>query len=373
MRTVPSFVRSGWIAVVLLAFAMGWYGTIDPATVPGADLHAYRPMAEAAPGFAETVPAPFVYRILPPWLAGNIRLVTGMSDTWAFTVVTMASLAAALTLLLRRLQRAGASTALAAVVAGLFVLNPYIVGATVYNPFQACDAVALLCILAALEALDDGRTFRLAVWLALGALTREPCLLVLLPVVVRTVRRGDRSAWLAFVGAATPAVALTVAVRLAITPVEPGPGFLTTVVDYLPKWVDPATWMRIVVTTFLPIGLLPWVHPRPSLAWLRANTDLALFSAAVLASSFLGGDVERLLAPAVVLAYPLAAITLSRLRPWGWVVMTGIALVGSLHYRYAVLSPFSREAYAAVALATAVAAAGATLVPRLMARNTPRP
>ncbi|MEM6784860.1 MAG: hypothetical protein AAF624_14140 [Bacteroidota bacterium] len=303
------------------------YGAIDYATISGTDLQWYRPMAQAAPGLDLTMRTPFVYRPLGPWLAG---LWPGPDPVGFYVGTTLTALVLA-ALLYALLRGDGIRPRFALLAALGFFTSPYVFGVLVYNFFHLADLLAFVWIVAGLLLLYRHEWLGLAVVLALGALTREVCLLLIPAAFVylweqNRLRAEGRTLALVVL----PALGLAFGYRWLA---DPGPGGLSIVASLLeegPKAARLDTWVRLFVVAWAPLSLWPLVFPRQTVAYAHAYPHRAVFALLVLASVFVGYDQERLVAPAFVFVVPLMAWlvqhALASRRAWPWLC----ALVGTM-------------------------------------------
>ena len=359
-RTVPGVGYP--LALVALAFGMAWgYGEIDYlGAFADVDLRHYRAMAQAAPGIAD-VPRPFTHRLLGPFLVGLLP----MPDPVGFRVWTAAALVGLTLGLYGFGRRLGFAPPACAFMAALLPLNPYVFGFPAFNPFQLNDGLGMALVVAAFIALVDRRWVLYAVALALGAAAREVALLVIPAALVflweRDALRAEAGRWLA---ASLPAVAVFVALRVAL-PAD-GPGFASLLLDHAGKASDPATWYRLLVNAWAPLGLLPLVFWPTTQAFARQHRYLVVFAALVLGSALFGGDQERLVAPALVAVYPLVGAIVER-HLWtrlALAVLVVAAFVTSLHHLTARFPLPSREWTIALSLVALTAVTAMALLQR---------
>ncbi len=319
------------LSLAALALMMAWlYGEIDYlGAFAGVDLRHYRVMAQAAPGFAN-VPQPFLFRPLGPYFAGLLPL----PDPAAFYLLSAAALVALVVLLYRWMLEQGRSPATSALAAGLLTLNPYVFGFFAFNFFQLADVLALVGIVVAFHALGDGRWALFAAALALGVLAREPAVLVV-PAAFVFLWERRRPNWDAVpvALAVLPGLALFVGFRLVVEP-SGGPSLWQTFLNASGKAASLETWYRLLVNAWAPLSLLPLVFWRTTQSFFEEHLFLAAFGLLVLGSALFGGDQERLVAPALVVVYPLVGNILED-RRWtrpALAVLVACAFVTSLHH-----------------------------------------
>lgn len=342
------YCRPFGVLTLAIVIAHFWFTTIDYNGVyANIDLKHYREMASVAPEILTSAQAPFVYRILPPWIAGVFG--RGLeSELLGFQVVAAWAVLFGAMMLYMYLGAKGVRDATALTMACLAVISQHVLGGVVFNPFQACDAISIALMLVMLLCIERGHIAGFIVASVLGAATREPCLLML-PVAIaylltqRTymLEQGKRTL-VRWIAACIPAALVFVIIRTAIHPVNAEWGIGAMVVENAYKFTDPESWVRLVLFAAAPISLIPLVFIRQTRTVLAANVHLVVLLVLVVASSFLGADTERLVAPAMVVYYLISARVMDERSS---LVVNGVlivaALVCSLHPIYARLSPFS--------------------------------
>ncbi|MEL7362208.1 MAG: hypothetical protein AAFN13_09055, partial [Bacteroidota bacterium] len=212
------------------------------------------------------------------------------------------------------------------------------------------------------------RWLGLALVLALGALTREACLLLIPAAFVylweqNRLRDDGRRLALAVV----PALVLAFGYRWLA---EPGPGGLSIIASLLeegPKVARPDTWVRLLVIAWAPLSLWPLVFPKQTVAYVRAHPHRVVFALLVLASVFVGYDQERLVAPAFVFVVPLMGSliqhALGSRRAWPWALVLAGTMALNVPSHLAARFPLPSRPWtivltlAAVGLATLIALA----------------
>ena len=352
---MKTYVKPLIILAVVLLCAHFWFNTVDFNGVhANIDLKHYRTMAAAAPGVLTPSTAPFAYRILPSWMAGVVG--KGLNDELlGFRIVSVLSVLFAAMMLYVYLVSRKVRNITALTMACLAVISQHVLGSVVFNPFQICDALAIGLMLAMLLCIERAHIFGFFAASVIGALTREPCLLMI-PVALTYViwqQRSIRSSvfghvsrsqnivqWIA---ACVPAIVVAIVVRaflIAATNTDWSLGAM--VVENAYKFTDPETWARMALFAAAPISLFPFVFLRQTRTVLGENVHLVVLFVLVVASSFLGADTERLVAPAMVVYYLITARVMDEHSSWVLhYVLVLAALVCSLHPVYARFSPFT--------------------------------
>ncbi len=356
------------IVVCVVGIMVAWYGEIDPsafASQSELDLVHYQRMATAAPHIDPHVPAPFVYRVLPPLLAGTLTPLVG-SQVQAFRLLTVASLLCCLLLFRRWLLSRDIDARTSLFVTCLLAASPHVVGASLFNPYQLTDALSLLVIMASIIAIERGAWWRYAVLLCIGAATRETCMLM---VPVAIIVAWPSRQWRMALAASAPAMVPFFALRSMMSPENQGWDLIGNYAVYAWKLTDPVAWYRLCVNCMIPFTLLPVVAASRLPDLVRKNMHLAVLVALVVVASFAGKDVERLVAPTFVAFYGLLAVILQR-----WVRMDAVtvvflvatALLAALHPLYSQRDLVDRTTYIAISVVVSAA------VPIFLALRTRR-
>lgn len=350
----PFSVRHEW-AWLLFCVGIGlwgrfWFGGIDYlGAFAHVDLAKYRQMAAAAPYLDLSTPAPFGYRILPSWLAGSFF----SNPDFGFYALTTFSLLSLNALFYRFLRLQGASPSSSAGVVAAFTFNPYLWGFTAFNYFQLCDALTFVFALLMVEAIEKKAKCIFACLLCLGALTREPNLL-LLPFALFTVWGTERTetrlkAILLWLSAALPALALWAWIRVLATPEGNTWSFSQAILDNAGKWTSGEAWYRQLVNVYVPFGLLPFLFWREALHFFQTHKAWALYTFLVFLSCFLGVDKERLMGPTFWVFYTALALLAdtykSKINKYLLSFIIALIFLVSLHHLYFSQAFLSREVY----------------------------
>jgi hypothetical protein len=343
LRTSHNTILAFAVIVVQVVFlSCCWFGTIDYlGEFSGIDLAQYQRMARAAPDIDAGVPAPFAYRVAVPYVVGVLFPTDVVLGFRISAFVLMMFLAVQFYRLLRLYE---ASQTYAMVSVAVVLWNPYLGGYIFFNPFQAGDAFAYLLMLVALEALLRKKYGALALALLIGATVRETTMLLVPAAILAAVSSRERNKLLI---ASVPALLVFSTLRYLVPVANTDWSLFATALDYAQYSLAPVRWGRLLVNAFAPLsavlGLAMWQHLRT----MRRPSVEDLLGVGIIASTFLGGDVERLAGPALFLL-------LLRLRPYLErfferriflvVLLTGVVLC-SLHFMFSQLAPFPKLVY----------------------------
>ena len=329
-----------WLVVVLaVASIMIWlYGSIDYTVPPYSqwDLRSYFRMAEAAPGIAANIHQPFIYRLLGPYIVGLLPLAEPLGFRIASTLTALA-LAALFYLFLGNQD---ISPILASSSAILLLTNRSLLGYGVWNFFQLNDALSLLYLVGLFWLLEHKSWSWFGGLLLLGALTRETAFLMIPVAAIALLQeRASKRDWISLALAVGPGVACFVLVRWLVEPAG-GMGLWEALRFHSAKLLAGETWLRLLVTPFMPLTFVPLIFWRASLAFFRQRRwHLLTFVLLVYASALFGQNNERLVAPVSIVYYWLLAQILQETSeyrpPWLLPLTLALAFLGSLHHEYA--------------------------------------
>ncbi len=319
----------------------------------------YVPMAEAAPGLDVRQPQPYVFRWLGPWLAGVLPVTVVL----AFQLWAVAGSLALAALLYAVCWAQGVRAEAAALAVVLLAANPYLFGFNVFNQVQLGDLLTQLGLGAALWLLWRRQYATMGAVLAVTVLAREPAILMVPVAAVWAWERGRlREDGVRLALALVPVVVLFLLPRLLLRDV----GGLTLAQAFeaaSAAALSPATWARLLVNAWAPAVALLAVWPGETLRWARGHLHLVALFALTTASTFFGGDLERLMQPAIWAVYPAVAVLLDRHwagRRGPLAVLLLAAALTSLHHitaRFPLPDRQLTAALAGVALALALSAA----------------
>jgi len=293
------------ICLAAAVVALFIYGRIDYSSqrFPEWDLNSYHQMARAAPGFNTTVPQPFVYRILGPFIAG----VLPIPDPWNFYALSAGASVLLVALFFLFLCRVGITPLAACYSTILFIFNKYLFGFPIWDFFQIDDILAMVFILGMFWSILDRKWAMFSALLALGALTREVTLLLAPTALVYLAeRRLLATDGVKALAAIVPGVVCFAAIRWIIAS-EEALKILDAFLVYSHKMLLPETWGRLLINSFVPLSLTPLVFWRHSWEFARQNKYMVLFVILVFSSTWFAGNNERLMAPAAIIFYLLTA------------------------------------------------------------------
>jgi hypothetical protein len=344
-------MRSVLLLCITLALAYLLYDTVDYLGAQSSiDLRHYRIMAQAAPAFLQHEDAPFVYRPLPPWIAGIVgRLVGG--DVNGFFVATIIVVLVGAYSVKLFLQKHGVLEPTSTMLASVSILSPSVFGGSVFNPFQLTDAMGIALIVLGLMALENESWIMFGLCLLLGALTRETVLL-LVPLAVL-----KRNTMLML--ACIPAIAVAVGIREWAIVHNEGWTLWGNLEIYIQKAASAKVWYRILINAFAPISLLPLAVASVSWKTVKRHAPVFILAAIIGTSVFVGADVERLLGPAFIAVALAAGTILDKILHRRFLIILTIvlALTPLFHPAYSRFDVFTKEASYAVSFLCTVALA----------------
>lgn len=306
------------------------------------DLHKYRAVALASPRIDTSVPRPFIYRPLGPFLAGLLPVETDTS----FYLLNVAALLGLVALLYRFLRRLGSGPGIAAAATLLYIFNKHFFGFTSWNYFHINDVITNILLVAMFWALLDDRWLLFSAAMLLASVTRETFLLVIPTAVVFLLEgRRLRGEWRSLLWAVLPGIALFAAFRLLVQP-ESGMTLAQAFLAFGGRITRFYGFYYLLINPFVPLTLLPLVFAGSSTDFFGERKHLLLFYCLVLFAALFGTNNERLLNPAFIVFYPLIAFIIEeRILPGRFlfaVIMAG-GFLSSLHYLVARYPLPSRE------------------------------
>jgi len=357
-------LRYDLVVLCVVGIMVAWYGEIDPASFTSQselDLVQYSRMAAAAPLLDLSVPAPFVYRIAPPYLAGTLAPFVS-SELNAFRLLTYLALAGCALQFRRWLIDRHVREHTALLVAILLCCSPHIAGAVIFNPYQLADALSFLVIVTSLRTLESRTWWAFGTLMVIGAMTRETCMLMIPVAVVWSLRQEEKpNSWmrnvLVIVAWSIPSVLVAIFIRRLMTPVNADWNIVGNYAVYSWKLADPLSWYRLLINSMAPLSLLPLFFFRNFAGFLRENLHLAILFLLVAITSFAGKDVERLIAPSFPLMFGFMAILLDkRIHQGSWpgIILILGTFISALHPLYSSAPIVGRTAYIVLSVLAAV-------------------
>jgi len=324
-----------FLALVMAAAAvmLFLYGRIDYTRELFApwDLHKYRAIALASPRIDTSVPRPFIYRPLGPFLAGLLPLGVDAS----FYLLNMISSLGLVALLYRFMRRLGSSPAIAAAATMLYIFNKHFFGFTSWNYFHINDVLTNILVIAMFWSMLEGRWPLFAAAMLLASLSRETFLLMIPTTVICLLEGGRfRREWRGFLWALLPALAVFATFRLLVQP-EGGMTLVEAFLTFSDRITRFYGLYYLLVNPFVPLTIVPLVFIDSSAAFFRGRRHMLVYFCLVVFAALFGSNNERLLNPAFIVFYPLIAVIIEeRILPARFLlgaIMAG-GFLSSLHY-----------------------------------------
>jgi len=294
------------------------------------DLHAYRAMAEAAPGLA-VVNQPFAYRLLGPFVVG----ILPFSEQLGFRLLAVIASFVLVFLFYRYLRASGISGRAALFAVAMFISNRYFFGFFVWDYFQLNDILSLIALIILFKAAEQRSWLTFSVALLIGLLAREtPLLMIPVTAFLLIEQKASRLEWRRFLMAALPAVCLFFATRLVV-PISGGSSLPQALFQHAGKLLSPITWVALLALSFTPAGFIPLIFFRQTKKFFAERRFMLVYLLLVIASTAFGHDNQRLMSPAFIIFYfVLADIADKAILPHR--LLTAIimvsALIASPHY-----------------------------------------
>lgn len=284
-------------------------------------------------GAPVTIPAPWVYRIGPPWLVA----VSGLETKIAFLIMDLVAYFASAILLLRLARRYGASLVLALTAVLWWALLPAGLRLSIHYPVLL-DAIGFLLLVALINAALARRPWVFAALLIGAVVTREN-LLVMVPFLWLCLRaQGVLRATLMTAVASLPA-ALVLTVVFVNPILEPSHGFqsFTLIQDHLRSVLENTNYQawRLVLAPELSLGMfviIQFWRLRDKIRFLGSEPAWVYYLVAFAAVTVAGTDYDRrllLIVPAlIVLAFGVGGGS-TAVPLWLWLALTTLHVVAS--------------------------------------------
>jgi hypothetical protein len=315
---------------------MYFYGKIDYTNhgYDTWDLHDYRTMSQAVPSVSQDVRQPFVFRLLGPYVAGLLPFSTDAN----FLVLSF-FLGLALPLLFYLyLSISFVKPLAAALVTIFFILNKYLYGFPIWNYFQICDILSQIEILLLVWAMTSQKWMWFGILLILGALTKEITLMMIpVAIVFANEEKILRNRWPYLLLAILPGLFIAVLLRLLLSS-DQGNNLTQAFFTYQDKLNKPDTWFRLIINSFIPFSLVPFIFYKRTCDYFRTRKHELFFFVLVILSTFFGYNNERLMGPAFIVFYPLLAIIIQdniMKSKWMIFIIMLAAVLAFFHYTYA--------------------------------------
>jgi len=272
------------------------------------DLAKYREMALASPGLNLSIPHPYVYRFLAPWLAGLFPTNIDLS----FYLLNSVSLVALAFVFYRILSFHGFDEKLSLLITTAFVFNRYFFQFLAFDYYQLSDTVAYFLLFSSFLLMAKKRWSLFGMTLILGILTRETALLII-PVgyVYLYEKRFDKKDFLWLTIYSLLAIFIFIAIRTLI-PNTSQENYLIQITDGLSSFFNyQALTKRFLIPT-TPFMVIPFIFLKDFYDYFKKHFYLIVLFIFVVISSMFGNDFERLMTAASPVFYLFLAYVLSK-------------------------------------------------------------
>ncbi len=290
------------ITLLMLFFVYGKMGP-DLSSKASWDLHKYRAISSAAPMLDASIPQPFAFRLLGPYLLGLLPGNTCQNYYIATLVIAMALVI----LFYCFLCNNGVRPEVAAVTVLLFSFNKYFFGFPVGDYFQINDLISLVMLTALYWCLLRRKWPAFSLFFILGVSARETALLIVPVSIVYLLESGTwRKEWKPFLLSITPGIALFLIIRKYI-PCNGGSGLWQAFLLNYSKILSPGRLYALFINSFAPLVVVPIILCEKTISFFRKRIHGLVFLFLVLGSTLFGSNDERLMAPAFLMFYFLIA------------------------------------------------------------------
>ena len=332
------FASSDFRNIVMLVLTtlliMAFFGqipsTADFSTLP--DQSWYLHTAETAPQLDPNSRQPFAFRLLGPYIIGLRPVAEPLG--FRISTIVLGFCFVLLSYYFFRYLRLSPSTALVLVI--FMALNRYIFGWTFWGFFFVNDFLMMILIMVMFLAMWQSRWLVFSVALVLGALTREPTM-VMVPVALFYAweKKELGIKWRKVLLACTPGLITILLIRLFV-PTGEGAPLTEALATYSSKLVEPRSLFRLFVNTFLPFTLVPLIYFRTTLEFFKSRKYLLAFIFFVFCTTLFGSNQERLMIPTGIIFFALLGTILENVSPKRAVffVLIAAGCVSSIHYNF---------------------------------------
>lgn len=293
-----------FIIAVVSVIMIFLYGQIQYTELPFStwDLTFYQSIATASPQISNSIPQPFAYRLLGPYIAGLLPFPTPLSF-YLLTIVLNVTLLFLFYFFLRFLNISG-ETAIITVV--LFSFNKFLFGFSVWNYFQINDILSLIILIVLFRSMFSHNWVLFGAAFLLGAVTKESVFLIIPPALLYFYKRKELSKEVKnFVFAIVPGIAVFILLRILIN--AEGETLVQAFLLHSNKLLSPRSLFILLIYSFVPIALLPLVFYKDTKNFFKENKYALLFIVLVFISTLFGKNNERLMAPSFIIFYLLIA------------------------------------------------------------------
>lgn len=322
------------ILVLTTLLIMAFFGQIPStanfSTLP--DQSWYLHTAETAPQLDPNSRQPFAFRLLGPYVIGLLPI----AEPLGFRISTIVLGFCFVFLSYYTLRYIGLSSLTALISAVLMTLNRYIFGWTFWGFFFVNDFLMMIFIMVMFLAMWQSRWLVFSVALALGAMTREPTM-VMVPVALFYVweKKEPGIKWRKVLLACTPGLITILLIRLFV-PIGEGTPLTEALATYSSKLVEPRSLFRLFINTFLPFSLIPLIYFRTTLEFFKSRKYLLVFIFLIFCTTLFGSNQERLMIPAGIIFFMLLGTILENANPKRAIffVLIVAGCVSSIHYNF---------------------------------------
>jgi len=337
---MKKLLEKGWVKYKLYFFiicvailAIYFYGKIDytKEEFRNWDSHQYVKMAKAVPKIDDTIPRPFSFRLLGPYLIG---LLTDQYEIGFYIFNVMASIFFII-IFLEFLCYFKIRRSIASIIIIFYILNKHFFGFTSWNFFHINDVLMNIIFIILFWSLLEGRWVIYTVALLLGSVTREP-FLIIIPVTFFYLieNKKFRKHALRLILYILPAIICFLLIRIYITPTS---GLMLS--DAFYRFSDKIFNMRglfkFFINPFVPLSLIPIIYYEKTILFFKEHKYMILYVILVFFSALFGSNYERLAHPSFIVFYLLIAVIIQESNLNKKRIITTLLIftyLSSLHY-----------------------------------------
>lgn len=257
-----------------------------------ADFNKYIEMAKASPQLSNEVIRPFVYRIIVPWIVGQLPIST-INGFYLINNFALFFLAVSVFIFLLDFN---VEIKTAFILTITFQLNRYFFLYNTWNYFQTCDVISLSILFISFILLKRKNWIVLFLIFPLSVLIKE-YVLMFIPAgfVYLYVKKESLKNFLIYSILSITSIVIYFLIRKLIIS-EGGESLYTQYTTQVIYFSKPDLLIKRFIVPFTPFGLIPIIFVKETVKFFKKYFYLLIYTLTVIVLSFFG-EPERLMAP----------------------------------------------------------------------------
>lgn len=265
-----------------------------------ADFNKYIKMAEASPQLTNEIIRPFVYRIIVPWIVGQLPLST-INGFYLINNFALFFLAVSVFIFLLDFN---VEIKIAFILTITFQLNRYFFLYNTWNYFQTCDVISLGILFISFILLKRKNWLMLFLIFPLSVLVKE-YVLMFIPAgfIYLFIKKESLKNFFIYSILSITSIAIYFLIRKLIIS-EGGESLYTQYTTQVIYFSKPDLLIKRFIVPFTPFGLIPIIFIKETIKFFKKYIYLIIYTLTVIVLSFFG-EPERLMSPLsiVILLY----------------------------------------------------------------------